>query len=370
MSQGALPADRASQRREVQQPADAPDMTLLEKAAYLSLVGLFCLAILVLAAVTKAILVPVIVAAVLATILLPIVKAGADFGIPRTVVAVGLALLLAVLLAGAVIILTLPISYWIGRASELGQILREKLSAIDQPLSALQQLFSALHEFSGGPRPVVAVDTSQTNMVETILGVLTPAFGQFLLFFGALIFYLVYHDDIVRALVLFWRDRKVRLNVLKIVGDVERQMSVYFGTVALINLGLGVATAIVAWAAGLASPVLWGLLAAAMNFLPYLGATAVTITLLLAGLLTYPTLLHALVAPALFLVLTTVEGQILTPSIIGRRLTMNPFLVFLAMGFWTWLWGPVGAFLAVPLVLAGVVVMRTLVPDDKPLLPD
>lgn len=344
--------------------------TALARAAQFSSIGLFVLALAVLATVTRPVLVPVIVAIVIGTILMPLVAAAEERKVPRVLSAGLLTALLAVLAAGAVTVLAMPISYWISRASEFGAILRDRLSAIDQPLAALQQFISAMQDLTGGPRPVVAVDTSQSNLLETVLGVVTPALGQFLLFLGALIFYLVHHSTIKRASVLFFGDRDVRLRVLRIISDVERQMSVYFGTVAVINAGLGVATALAAWLAGLANPVLWGILAGVMNFVPYLGSAIVTLTLLLVGILTFPTLGPALVAPALFLFLTTIEGQIISPSVVGRRLTMNPFLVFLAMGFWTWLWGPVGAFLAVPIVLAGVVTARHLMPDDKPDLPD
>jgi predicted PurR-regulated permease PerM len=111
-------------------------------------------------------------------------------------------------------------------------------------------------------------------------------------------------------------------------------------------------------------------MAALLNFIPYLGSAVVAVTLVVVGLLTFPTLLPALVAPGLFLLLTSLEGQFVTPGILGKRLTMNPFLLFLGIGFWTWLWGPVGAFLAVPILLAGAVVARHLMADDTPDLPD
>lgn len=350
-------------------PSETAVSWSLAEAAQLALVGLFLLALAVLAAVTRPVVVPVIAAIVIGMILMPIIVGAEKRGVPRAVSSISLTLSLAAVAAAAVAVLAMPISQWISRASEFGSLLRERLSGIDRPLSAIQQLLSSMHELTGGPRPMVAVDTSQTNLVETVLRVVTPALGQFLLFLGALVFFLIYHASIKRGIVLFFANRDVRLKALQILGDVERQMSVYFATVALINMALGVVTAVVAWAAGLASPVLWGLLAGVLNFIPYVGPTVVTATLFLAGLLTFPTLGPAIVAPGLFLLITTIEGHFLSPGIVGRRLTMNPFLVFLGIGFWTWLWGPIGAFLAVPIVLAVVVVARHLVPDDKPDLP-
>jgi len=87
------------------------------------------------------------------------------------------------------------------------------------------------------------------------------------------------------------------------------------------------------------------------------------------GLVTFTTLAHALVAPLIFLALATLEGHFITPGIMGKRLTLNPLTVFLSLVFWTWLWGPVGAFLAVPLLIVGLVVIDHLFPDDEPELP-
>jgi len=91
--------------------------------------------------------------------------------------------------------------------------------------------------------------------------------------------------------------------------------------------------------------------------------------LFLVGLVTFATLAHALLAPLMFLALATLEGHFVTPSIIGRRLTLNPLTVFLSLVFWTWLWGPVGAFLAVPLLIMALVVIDHLFPEDEPGLP-
>jgi predicted PurR-regulated permease PerM len=119
----------------------------------------------------------------------------------------------------------------------------------------------------------------------------------------------------------------------------------------------------------LPDPVAWAVLAFILNFLPYIGALLMEAALFLVGLVTFPTLTHALAAPLLFVVFATLEGHFITPSIIGRRLTLNPLTVFLSLVFWSWLWGPVGAFLAVPLLIMGLVAVTHLFPSDEPALP-
>jgi predicted PurR-regulated permease PerM len=121
---------------------------------------------------------------------------------------------------------------------------------------------------------------------------------------------------------------------------------------------------------GLPNPLLWGVLACVLNYVPYIGPAIVIGTLAVAGLLTFSTLSEAIVAPLVFLGVVAVEGQFLTPTLMGRRLELNPFAVFLAIAFSTWLWGPVGAFVAVPLLIALTVALGHALAEEKPELPE
>ena len=147
-------------------------------------------------------------------------------------------------------------------------------------------------------------------------------------------------------------------------------MTTYFGTFTIVNFCLGLVTVALTWLVGLPNPLLWGVLAAVLNYIPYIGPAIVTGTLGVVGLLTYPTLGEAAVAPLVYLAIVTVEGQFLTPALMGRRLELNPFAVFLAIAFCTWLWGPVGAFLAVPLLMALTVAFGHAFSEEAPDLPD
>ena len=98
-------------------------------------------------------------------------------------------------------------------------------------------------------------------------------------------------------------------------------------------------------------------MAMVLNYIPYIGAACMTVILLGVGLVTFPSLGYALVPPAAFVGVATVEGQFITPTVLGHRLTLNPLAVLLALAFWAWLWGPMGAFLAVPLTIIGLVAM-------------
>jgi len=107
-----------------------------------------------------------------------------------------------------------------------------------------------------------------------------------------------------------------------------------------------------------------------LNYVPYVGPAAMVIALFGVGLITFSSLGHALIAPLGLIAVTTAEGHFVTPTIVGRRLKLNPLLVFLALAFWTWMWGPIGAWLAVPLSIVGLVIVNHLFPADDGRLPD
>jgi predicted PurR-regulated permease PerM len=159
------------------------------------------------------------------------------------------------------------------------------------------------------------------------------------------------------------------LAILRTLNDIDENMTTYFGTFTIINLGLGIVAAAMTWAIGLPNPLLWGVLACVMNYVPYVGPAVVIATLAVVGMLIHPTLQEAAVAPLLYLGVVTIEGQFITPTLMGRRLEINPFAVFLAIAFCTWFWGPLGAFLAVPLLMAFSVAAEHAFSEEKPPLP-
>jgi predicted PurR-regulated permease PerM len=146
-------------------------------------------------------------------------------------------------------------------------------------------------------------------------------------------------------------------------------MTTYFGTFTLVNLSLGVVAAVLTWATGLPNPLLWGVLACVFNYIPYIGPALVIGTLGLVGLLVHPTIGEAAIAPVIYLAVVTLEGQFITPTLMGQRLELNPFAVFLAIAFFAWLWGPLGAFLAVPMLMATSVIFTRAFEEERPDLP-
>ena len=338
--------------------------------AHVSVTGLFALAVLAALYLMRDVVVPVILAWVVANILLPVVAWIERQGVHRVPAVILVTLAFVMVLLAIATLLSLPLTYWLGRANELGEMIRERLAAMSGPLDFLREVIGAVTQATGGQTGTGLRVEENTNIVASIVSFLTPAVTQGILFLGALIFYMIYQKEIKTRSVLIFPSRHARLTALKILSDIERNTTVYFGTFTLINIGLGFVTALLAYAVGLPNPLLWGVLAAVLNYIPYIGPAITTGVLFLIGLFTFPTVGEALIAPLAYLMVTALEGQFITPTLMGRRMMLNPFAVFLAIGFWAWMWGPIGAFVAVPILMTTIVTFRHLFPDEGPELPE
>lgn len=311
---------------------------------------------------------PTTAAAVIGLTLAPLVRRAKSLGVPPWLSAIVLVLLLMIILGGIATMIAAPITKWISRAPEVGETIRQKLYVLDGPLNALRDLQNAFVP-SGGNTNAVAVQESQLGMVTPVLAFVTPAVAQLVIFFVALLFLLASQVQIRRYLPSLFSERDTRLRVIRIFNDIGHNLGSYLAMVTLINICLGVVVAAGAWAYGIPNPLLFGVLAAVLNYIPYIGPACVVIILFGVGLVTFPDLLHALLPPASFVVLTTIEGQIISPTVLGSRLPLSPLAIFLSLVFWAWLWGPIGALLAVPLAIIGRVIFHHVFPPDEPVLP-
>lgn len=334
-------------------------------AAQSATIGMFIILLVVALSLARPVMLPVASAFVVAMMLGPLSARAERYKIPSLISAIVLWLLVIAVCYAVIALLGAPAVDWIGKAPEIGRIVQEKLHVLDRPLAALQELRDALlpSDKKGG----LGVDIM--SFVQPALLVVTPAIGQTFIFFGTLFFMLLGRSQLRRVVVVFFDEREARLRTLKIMNDIEHNLTGYLSVVAIINVAIGICGGVAAWVAGLPDPMAWAVLGFILNFVPYIGALIVEVAMFMVGLVTFPTLTQALFAPVLFLALATLEGHFITPSIIGHRLTLNPLTVFLSLVFWTWLWGPVGAFLAVPLLIMALVVLGHLFREDEPELP-
>lgn len=212
------------------------------------------------------------------------------------------------------------------------------------------------------------IDINQNTLLEATLKAVPDLVLQLVLFFATLFFFVFGRGAIRRYAVNSFATRDGRLRSLRILNDIERHLSLYLITVTLINIGVGCVVTALAYALDFPAPLLWGALVFALNYIPYVGTGIMHVTLFIIGLLTFPTLAPALIAPALFMIFTFVEGHFLVPALVGRQILLHPLAVFLSLAFWAWLWGPVGALLATPILIMAIVALDRLYPRGSKLL--
>ena len=343
-------------------------------ATQIAAIGVFVLLFIGFLDLARVPLLPVTAAFVIGTLLGPVVDRGRAYRIPQWLTALVLVLLLIAALNALVVLLAAPVTDWVGKAPEIGARLKEKLSLLSYPIELLRSLLDAINP---GGNHTAPFDLGVSNLIQPALslltpaiGFVTPAIGQLLIFVGTLFFFLSSRVELRGSAAVLFSGRRARLRVLHVLRDIEMNLTAYFSTVAVIYLVEGILTGLACYLIGLPNPAAWGALAFVLCFIPYIGPGIVTLVLFAVGLIHFPTVTQALLAPAFFVGMSAIEGNFITPAIVGRRLTLSPLAVFLSLVFWAWLWGPVGAFLATPILIIGLVTAAQLLPKDEPKLPD
>ncbi|CAN7739777.1 AI-2E family transporter [Bradyrhizobium sp. LjRoot220] len=330
-----------------------------------SLVSLLVICVVAVLYAAKAFFLPVTMAFFVGTMLSPAASFLERYRIPR---ALGAVLIVAAVGTGAAFMVGLiasPAMEWSNKLPELGAELKEKLHVFDRPLALWQQLQGML----GSTDTLATFHIPKFDWVQPTLEFLSPTFAEFLLFVATLILFIASWKDLRRALVMNFGDRPARLRTLRILNEIEEHLGSYLLTVTMINVGVGIATGIICAVTGMPNPAGLGALAATLNYIPIIGPVAMFVVLVVVGLVAFPTISAGLLAPLLFAVMTFLEGHFLTPTIVGRKLELNALAVFIALAFWTWLWGPMGAFLASPILIVALILKEHLMPVNSPQLP-
>jgi predicted PurR-regulated permease PerM len=343
-------------------------------AAQAATVGIFVLLFGAFLELARVLLLPVTAAFVIGIMLGPLAERATARRVPQWLAALIVVLLLIALMNALVILLAAPVSDWVGKAPEIGARLKDKLWLLDYPLKLLRDLRDLLNPGGDHTAPL---DLGLSNLIQPALsllspalGFVTPAIGQLLVFFATLFFFISSRVQLRRGVASLFANRATRLRVLHIMHDVESNLTAYFTTVGAIYFVDGLCVGVAAYFIGLPNPAAWGALTFVLSFIPYIGPGVMILILFGVGLIHFPTVTHALIAPAFYVGLATLEGNFITPAIVGRRLTLSPLAVFLSLVFWAWLWGPVGAFLATPLLTIGLVAVGHVFPSEEPTLPD
>ena len=331
-----------------------------------ALIGLLIICIIAGLYLAKAFFLPMTMAFIVGTMLSPAASFLERYRVPRAVAAV---LIVSAATAGVVFMIGLiaaPVMEWSSKLPELGAMLKEKMHVFDRPLALWQELQSML----GGPDTLTTFQMPKFEWVQPTLEFLSPTFAEFLLFIATLILFIASWRESRRALIMNFGDRTARLRTLRMLNEIEENLGNYLLMVTMINIGVGVITGVICAVTGMPNPAGLGALAAILNFIPIIGPVAMFAILVVVGQVSFPSIGAGLLAPALFAAMTFLEGHFLTPMIVGRRLALNALAVFIALAFWTWLWGPMGAFLSSPLLIVALIVKEHLMPSGEPQLPE
>ncbi|MGC0392100.1 putative PurR-regulated permease PerM [Bradyrhizobium sp. USDA 241] len=330
-----------------------------------ALAGLLLIAVVTVLYVGRAFFLPVVMAFVTGTMLSPAANFLERYKVPRALGAVLIVIAGTTVVAFVVALIASPVMEWSTRLPELGAQLKDKLNVFDRPLS----LWREMQVMLGGSEGLPSFHMPKVEWVQPTLEFLSPTFAEFLLFFVTLILFIASWRDLRRAMIMTFSDHDARLRTLRILNEIEVHLGNYLLTVTLINVGVGVGTGLICALTGMPNPAGLGALAATLNFIPIIGPVAMFVVLVVVGLVAFPTIGGGLVAALAFGGLTFLEGHFITPTIIGRRLALNALAVLLALAFWTWMWGPMGAFLSSPLLIMALILKEHLLPTDAPHLP-
>jgi predicted PurR-regulated permease PerM len=345
--------------------AELPPVVRRTEVVAFALIGLLIICIGTVLYVAKAFFLPVVMAFVVGTMLSPAANFLERHRIPRPIAAVLTVMAVGALLSLIVSLISPPLADWSAHLPEFAARLKDKLHMFDRLLDLWHDLQGSL----GGSGLLGGFQLPSFDWVQPTIQFLSPTFTEFLLFFATLVLFIASWRDLRRTLIMMFGEHGARLRTLRILNEIELHLGNYLFTVTVINMGVGIATAIACAIAGLPRPAGLGALAATLNFIPIIGPIATFVILCVVGIIALQSLGAALIAPLAFCGIAFLEGHFITPTIIGRRLELNALAVFLGIAFWTWMWGPMGAFLSSPLLIVALIFKEHLWPVNSPQLP-
>lgn len=306
-------------------------------------------------------------------------RAGAEFFLPVTaalVVAIALVPLLewferrgvgSRLAAGLCVIIFLAITAFaiasiVMPATDWVAMVPERIDRVRHTLAPLLDLYKNLEHFIDKTLSQISIPGENAGGREvriatpnSMLGLITSSapHAAIQLFFALLViyFFLSGWTSMRRRTIRSRGSFEGAMTTARVIQEVVEATSTYIGTISLINVTLGALTALILWILGMPSPLMWGGIVAVLNYIPYLGPIASAVLLFFGGLMTFPDAWSALLPPAIFISMHVVEANAITPMIVGKKIEVNPLLILVSLSFWAWVWGTVGALLAVPLLI-------------------
>ncbi len=319
-----------------------------------AVIGIFLMLLVAGLAYARTFLMPVVLALLLQLVFSPVRRQLERWRLPTSLAATLIVGTLLAGLAGGVAGLAVPASGWMERAPEIGQELRQKFEEVRGVTEGVEEAAKQVDEITKGEEEpgVQRVQVEEKGNALAIALSLPSVMAQVLFTLTLLFFLLSSGDMIYEKIVYVLPTFKDKRRAIRIAYDIERKLSRYLFTIALINAGLGICIGIAMWWLGMPNPALFGLLGFLLNFVPYVGALIGVASALVVAIVSLDSVNAAIVVAATYLLLTSVEGQIITPYFVGRSLRLNTVVVFLSVTLFAWLWSVVGMLVATPLLVA------------------
>jgi predicted PurR-regulated permease PerM len=297
---------------------------------------------------------PVTAALVIAIALVPLLEWLERRRVPSHLAAAICVLLFLIVANVAVASIIVPATDWATLLpARIGQIRHNLSPLIDIYAAAERFLNEALKTMARHPaaaRRTVTVETPN-SLLDLIATSAPAALIQFFFAILVVFFSLSGWTRMRRRTITSRASFSSAMATARVIQEMVDATSAYLAMITLINVTLGIVLSAALWAYGMPTPLMWGGIATLLNYIPYLGPIAVVLLLALGGLMTYPDVWYALAPAAMFVGIHLIEANLITPTLVGRRLTINPLLILVALSYWGWVWGTTGALLAVPLLI-------------------
>jgi predicted PurR-regulated permease PerM len=297
---------------------------------------------------------PVTAALVIAIALVPALEWLERRRVPSPLAAFLCVVLFLAVANAAVAAILFPASEWV-------RLLPERIGRIRETLGPLFDIYADLEAFIDdvarqfGPTPGLARQTVTVETPNSLLQIIATSapFAAVQMFFAVLViyFFLAGWTRMRKRTIVGRTSFDGAMTTARVIQQVVDATSLYLGTITVVNIGLGAVMALILYMIGMESPFMWGGIVAVLNYIPYLGPIASALLLAVGGLMLFPDPWYAMLPALAFVAVHLVEANIVTPTVVGRRLTINPLMILLALSFWAWVWGTTGALLAVPLLI-------------------
>jgi predicted PurR-regulated permease PerM len=302
--------------------------------------------------VARDVIIPVVLAVLLALLLRPLFRWLQRWQLPDVLASFLIVFAVATLFVGAMLTVANQGQSWLAEAPNLVKRVGQMVPQGSGPIGNWAKATEAVRDLTqtdpaNAPLPV---EVHSNEPAFSVLGASGHFVGSAMIVFVLAFFLLSFSDTLLKQAVESRPSFAEKRNVVSLLHNVENGVSRYLATITLINAGMGVVTAITLWLLQVPNPLLWGVMAATLNYVPHVGALVCMGVLFLVGAAAHQSLWYGAGAAAAFALITSAESYFVTPLVLSKSLQLSPLAVILSVLFWGWLWGIAGGLMAAPLL--------------------